>query len=95
MRPLESAVRDTRRNIRIFLVLGGALAVASAGLGALLFSLGRARPDVTLTFSEFGGYVAVLGLLHLGLYAGLFWQVGRLSRRPRPLPNVPEAKLLE
>ena len=99
MRPLESAVRDTRRNIRIFLVLGGALAAASAFLGVLLFFLGRPRPDVTLTFSEFGGYVAVLGLLHLGLYAGLFWHVSRLSRRPRPQPgepaNVPAAKLLE
>ena len=86
MRQLESAVRHTRRNIRVLLVVGGSLAVASAGVGLLLFYLGRPRPDVTLTFSEFGAYVAALGLLHLGLYAGLFWQVGRLSRRPRPLP---------
>ena len=99
MRPLESAVSQTRRNIRFLLYLGGALALLSASGGLLLFALGRPRPDVTLTFSEFGEYVAVLGAIHLGLYAGLFWQVGRLSRRARPQPAepaaVPVAKLLE
>ena len=87
MRKLESSVGNTRRSIRIFLVLGASLAVASAGLGALLWILGRTRPDVTLTFAEFGLYVGGLGVLHLVLYAGLFWQVSRLSRRPR-LPSA-------
>ncbi len=86
MRKLESSVGNTRRFIRVFLVLGASLAAASAGVGALLFSLGRTRPDVTLTFAEFGLYVAGLGALHLVLYAGLFWQISRLSRRPRLLP---------
>ena len=86
MRQLESSVGSTRGFIRVFLVLGASLAAASAGVGALLFSLGRTRPDVTLTFAEFGLYVAGLGALHLVLYAGLIWQVSRLARRPRPLP---------
>ena len=68
------------------LPVGASLAAASAGVGALLSVLGRTRPDVTLTFAEFGLYVAGLGALHLCLYAGLIWQVSRLSRRPRPLP---------
>ncbi len=88
MRPLESAVGHTRRNLRTLLALGALLALLSAGGGALLFVLGRPRPDVTLTFSEFGEYVAVLGGLHLLLYAGLFWQLGRLSRRPRLSPET-------
>ncbi len=87
MRQLESSVGNVRRFIRVFLVLGALLAVASVGMGALLFSLGRTRADVTLTFAEFGLYVAGLGALHLLLYAGLFWQVSRLSRRPR-LPSA-------
>ncbi len=86
MRKLESSVGNTRLFIRVFLVLGAALAAASAGVGALLFFLGRTRPDVTLTFSEFGFYLAVVGGLHLLLYAGLFWQVIRLSQRPRLPP---------
>ena len=90
MRPLESAVATTRRNIRLYLILGASLAAASAGVGILLFFLGRTRPDVTLTFSEFGGYVAALGGLHVLLYAGLFWHVSRLSRRPRlPTADAP------
>ena len=87
MRPLESAVAHPRRRIRTFSILGASLAAASVGVGVLLFFLGRTRPDVTLTFSEFGLYVAVLGALHALLYAGLFWHVGRLSRRPRALPT--------
>ena len=83
MRPLESSVGHTRRFIRVFLVLGASLAAASAGTGALLWGLGRSRSDVTMTFAEFGLYVAALGTLHLLLYAGLFWQGSRLSRRPR------------
>ena len=89
MRPLESAVGSTRRNIRIFLAVGGLLAVVSCGIGGLLFYLGRPQPDVTLTFAEFGLYVAGLGVLNLLCYAGLFWQISRLSRRPRPLPAEP------
>ena len=74
----------TRRNIRALLVLGSLLAVLIGSLGALIFFLGRSRPEVTQPFWEFGCYVLLLCLLNLAVYLGLFWQVGRLSRRPEP-----------
>ena len=94
MRPLESAVATTRRNIRALLILGGLLAVFSAVSGGLLLYLGQPRPDVTMTIAEFGQYTLILGIIHAMLYAGLVWQVGRLSKRPRPLSADP-AKALE
>ena len=72
----------TRRNIRALLALGSLLAVLVGGMGALIFFLGYSRPDVTQPFWEFGCYVALLCLLNLAVYLGLFWQVSRLSRRP-------------
>ena len=93
MRTLESTVGQTRRNIRRLLVAGLLLALGPAIFGGFLYVLGRPRPDVTLTFSELGAYLAVLGVLHLLLYAGLFWQFGRLSRRPR-LPSDPRPAAL-
>ena len=72
----------TRRNIRALLALGGLLAVLVGGLGTVVFLLGYSRPDVTQPFWEFGVYVALLCLLNLAIYLGLFWQVSRLSRRP-------------
>ncbi len=72
----------TRRNIRALLALGSLLAVLAGGLGALLFVLGHSRPDVTLTFWEFGGYLVALCGINFVIFAGLFWQVSQLSRRP-------------
>ena len=80
----------TRRNIRALLVLGSLLAVLVGGLGALIFFLGYSRPDVTLPFWEFGGYVLLLCGLNLVIFTGLFWQVSRLSRRPAQRRNSPQ-----
>ena len=62
-------------------------------MGALIFFLGWSRPDVTQPFWETGGYVMLLCGVNLVIFAGLFWQVSRLSRRPetgsRNRPQIP------
>ena len=89
MTPVPTLSR-TRRNIRALLALGSLLAVLVGGMGALILVLGHSRPDVTLTFWEFGGYLVALCGLNLVIFAGLFWQVGQLSRRPAPRRNSPQ-----
>ena len=81
MRLLSSNLSKTRRRIYGLLGVGLAVALGASAVGGLIVLLGHSQPDVIQPFWESGEYVALLGLFNLGIYAALFWQVGRLSRR--------------
>ena len=81
MRLLSSSLSKTRRRIYGLLGVGLAAAASASAVGGLIVLLGHSQPDVIQPFWESGEYVALLGLFNLGIYAALFWQVGRLSRR--------------
>ena len=81
MRLLSSSLSKTRRRIYGLLGVGAVVALGASAVGGLIVLLGHSQPDVTQPFWESGEYVALLGLFNLGVYAALFWQVGRLSRR--------------
>ena len=81
MRLLSSNLSKTRRRIYGLLGVGVAVALGASAVGGLIVALGHSQPDVVQPFWESGEYVALLGLFNLGIYAALFWQVGRLSRR--------------
>ena len=81
MRLLSSNLSKTRRRIYGLLGVGVAVALGASAVGGLIVALGHSQPDVIQPFWESREYVALLGLFNLGIYAALFWQVGRLSRR--------------
>ena len=87
---LSSTLSKTRRRIYGLLGVGLLAASGSALIGGLIVLLGHSRPDVIQPFWESGEYVALLGLFNLGIYAALFWQVGRLSRRDAARRNDPD-----
>ena len=84
---LSSNLSKTRRRIYGLLGVGLLAAAGAAAIGGLIVLLGHSQPDVVQPFWESGEYVALLGLFNLGIYAALFWQVGRLSRRDAKKPG--------
>lgn len=81
MKLLASKLSKPRRRIYGLLAVGGLLTGTVAAVGALVVWLGHASPDVTLPFWECGQYLLLLSVGNLGIYAAIFWQMGRLTRR--------------
>ena len=84
---LSSTLSKTRLRIYALLGTGALVALGASALGALIVGLGHSQPDVVQPFWETGEYVALLGVFNLGIYAALFWQVNRLSRRDARKPS--------
>jgi hypothetical protein len=59
--------------------LGFAVALVASVGGGVILSLGYSRPDVTQPIWRFGQYAMLLGLIHLGIYAAILFQIRRLT----------------
>lgn len=69
----STLVSKSRRNIRALFLL--------AFIAAFLNSLtGNLKPGITKPITEVGQFALEAGLIHLFLYAGLFWQFRRLQK---------------
>ncbi len=93
MKQLSSHLSKPRRRIYGLLTAGGLIAFGAAAVGGLIVALGHSSPDVTLPFWECGEYVLLLGLVNLGIYAAVFWQMGRLTRREGRRPEVSDLRI--
>lgn len=95
MKQLSSTLSKPRRRIYGLLTVGLLVAFVATAVGGIIFGLGHSRSDVVMPFWECGEYVLLLGVVNLGLFGALFWQVSRFSRREarRPAPERPSVLL--
>ncbi|MDX1679284.1 MAG: hypothetical protein R3242_01015 [Akkermansiaceae bacterium] len=63
----------------LFILAGFMVAFGILGGGALLMG-GYPRPEVTLPMWKFGQYALFLGVIHLLIYGGIYWQVRKLIK---------------
>ena len=66
---------QTIRNLRALFVLAAILCSIAIGGGALVLSLGYSHPEVTQPMWKFGQGFMFVGLLHSGIYCGIYFQM--------------------
>jgi hypothetical protein len=74
--PEES--RRLPRSLRALLILGCFIAVLASASGALILYFGYQRPDVVQPLWKCGQQVMLLGLISLGIYVAIIFQVRRM-----------------
>ena len=78
----QSPHQHSRRNLRALLILGFAVALVASIGGGLILALGHSRPDATLPIWRFGQYVMLLGLINLGIFVAILFQIRRPTSAP-------------
>ena len=71
---------DSIRNLRTLLLLGVVITLVASVGGGLILTLGYRQADVTQPIWKFGQYVMILGLMNLGIYSGVLFQLRGLAK---------------
>lgn len=76
----STLVSKSRRNIRALFLLAFIAAFLNSLTGGIYLMTGNIKPGITKPITEVGQFALEAGLVHLFLYAGLFWQFRRLQK---------------
>ena len=68
---------QAKRNVRALLIFGFIFTLVASVGGAAILALGYSRQTVTKPIWEFGQTMMILGLVNLGIYVCIFFQVRR------------------